>query len=68
MNIINLQRVIDKTTLGRSTLYAYMKLGKFPTSVLLGDRHVGWVEAEVDAWIDGRIKASRQAVVCGGAK
>jgi prophage regulatory protein len=59
MKIINLQRVTDKTTLGRSTLYAYMKAGRFPASILLGDRHVGWIEEEVDRWVEGRIKESR---------
>lgn len=61
MKIINLQHVTDKTTLGRSTLYAYMKAGKFPASILLGDRHVGWIEEEVDTWVAGRVKASRAA-------
>jgi prophage regulatory protein len=61
MNIIGIERVIEKTTLGRSTLYTYMRDRKFPASVRLGDRHVGWVEAEVDAWLQARINA-RQAV------
>jgi prophage regulatory protein len=59
MNIINLQRVTAKTTLGRSTLYAYMRDGKFPASIRLGDRHIGWIEEEVDAWVKGRVEASR---------
>lgn len=59
MKIINLQRVTDKTTLGRSTLYAYMKAGRFPASILLGDRHVGWIEEEVDTWVAARVTASR---------
>ena len=63
MNIINMQRVTDKTTLGRSTLYAYMKAGKFPASILLGDRHVGWIEEEVDTWVEGRVKASRSTAL-----
>lgn len=61
MNIISIERVIEKTTLGRSTLYTYMRDGKFPPSVRLGDRHVGWVEAEVDGWLQARINA-RHAV------
>jgi len=55
MNIIPLNRVTEKTTLRRSTIYAYMKDSKFPAAVRLGDRHVGWVEAEVDAWIKERV-------------
>jgi prophage regulatory protein len=59
MTIIGIERVIEKTTLGRSTLYTYMRDGKFPASVRLGDRHVGWVEAEVDGWLQARINARR---------
>lgn len=59
--IINIARVTEKTTLGRSTLYSYIRDGKFPLPVRLGDRHVGWVEAEVDAWLQTKIKA-RQLV------
>jgi prophage regulatory protein len=57
MNMITLARVTEKTTLRRSTVYAYMKEKKFPAAVRLGDRHVGWVEAEVDAWIKQRVES-----------
>lgn len=59
MAIINLPQVMSKTTLGKSTIYAYVKEGKFPAPVKIGDRAVGWVEEEVSAWLDERIKASR---------
>lgn len=68
MKIINLQGVTDKTTLGRSTLYAYMKAGKFPSSILLGDRHVVWIEEEIDTWVQGRVKASRPTALESEAK
>lgn len=68
MNFINLQRVIDKTTLARGTLYAYIKAGKFPASVQLGPRRVGWVESEVDAWIKGQVDASRPAKLEGSVE
>lgn len=57
MKIIRIEQVIEKTTLCRSTLYNYIRGGKFPATVHLGDRHVGWVEAEVDAWLHARINA-----------
>jgi prophage regulatory protein len=31
--------------------------GKFPKTVKLGESHVGFVEEEIDAWIDGLIQA-----------
>lgn len=68
MSIITLQRVTEKTTLERSTLYAYMKAGKFPASVALGPRRIGWVESEVDAWIKSQVDASRPSKQEGSAE
>lgn len=59
MNIIDIKRVTEKTSLGRTTVYNYMKDGRFPASVRLGERHVGWVETEVDAWLKEKVDASR---------
>ena len=33
------------------------KAGKFPKRVQIGDNRVGWVRAEVEAWIDARMGA-----------
>jgi prophage regulatory protein len=60
MSVLDLKEVIRKTTLGRSTIYAYEKDGKFPKSVKLSKRHVVWVEREIDEWIASRIAASRK--------
>lgn len=57
--IISMDRVIAKTTLGRSSIYAYVKAGKFSPPIQVGARQIAWVESEVDAWIEGRIAASR---------
>ncbi|WP_182025730.1 AlpA family transcriptional regulator [Vibrio rotiferianus] len=54
MRLIRLKEVMSKTGLGRSTVYDYISEGQFPESVKLGPRAVGWVEAEVDAWIRSR--------------
>jgi len=54
MNILRIDQVTEKTTLGRRSVYNYMKAGRFPAAVRLGDRHVGWVEDEVNAWLRER--------------
>ncbi|OEE89424.1 transcriptional regulator [Enterovibrio norvegicus FF-162] len=51
MRLIKLSEVKHATGLGRSTIYNFMKEGKFPQSVSLGDRAVAWVESEVTEWI-----------------
>lgn len=54
--ILRLRAVQDWTGLSRSTIYAMLKNGNFPQSVKLGERSVGWYEADIQGWI-----ASRQA-------
>ena len=58
--LIRLGAVMARTGLSRSTLYAYMREGRFPQPVAISERCVAWVEGEVDAWIAQRIAASRK--------
>lgn len=57
--ILRLPAVKERTGLSRSTLYEMMRRGDFPQPVPLGARAIGFIEAEVAAWIDGRIAAAR---------
>ena len=52
--ILRLRAVQDWTALSRSTIYAMMKNGTFPQSVSLGQRSVGWFEADIQSWINSR--------------
>ncbi|MBE0457981.1 AlpA family transcriptional regulator [Pseudoalteromonas sp. KG3] len=55
MRLIKLKEVIEKTSLGRSTIYEFMTKGTFPKQVSLGVKSVAWLESEVDDWIMERI-------------
>ena len=57
--ILRLKQTKERTGLSRSTLYALIKDGKFPTPISLGARAVGWLSSDIDAWIEARVKASR---------
>lgn len=57
--ILRLPAVKTRTGLSRSTIYAFVDSGKFPKPISLGARAVGWLDAEVDAWVDRRIEQSR---------
>ena len=57
--ILRLPTVLDRTGLSRSTVYQRVAEGRFPKSVSLGARAVGWVEAEVDEWVARQIEQSR---------
>lgn len=53
--ILRLPDVIQKTGLGRDTLYKLARRDEFPRPVKLSERASGWVESEIDDWIAKRI-------------
>lgn len=58
--ILRLPTVKARTGLSRSTIYLRVAQGSFPPPISLGGRAVGWVEAEVNQWVDQRIETSRK--------
>ena len=56
---IRLSEVSVRTGLSRATIYQHIKVGRFPAQVKLGLRAVGWIESEIDDWIEARISAAR---------
>ena len=59
--ILRLPEVKRSTGLSRSTIYLRVAEGKFPKPVCLGGRAVGWLEEEVQDWLQNRIDASRKS-------
>lgn len=57
MYVLKLNAVIGMTGLSRSTIYLYMKTGRFPQAVKLGLRSVGWVKDEVEEWLAERMNS-----------
>lgn len=56
LRILRLPEVMNRTALSRSTIYQYMTDGEFPESVELGSRAVGWVEDEINGWLQTKIE------------
>ncbi len=54
MKIIRRRRVVEITGLSYSTIFRLERDGKFPARRRLGPNSVGWVEAEVLAWLRSR--------------
>ncbi|RZJ62564.1 MAG: AlpA family phage regulatory protein [Acidovorax sp.] len=52
--LLRIDDVCFMTGLGRSTIYAKIKAGDFPSAVQLHGTSVAWRETEVDAWIAAR--------------
>ena len=57
--ILRLPEVKSRTGLSRSTIYARIKEGTFPSSVSLGARAVGWIDSEIQQWLEEKIQTSR---------
>ena len=59
--ILRRPAVVAAVGLSCSTIYEKMSAGKFPRPVPLGDKAVGWLESDIQKWIEERI-AEREAV------
>lgn len=57
--IIRRREVQTKTGKSRSSMYADISRGNFPKPIKIGSRAVGWLESDVDAWIESRVAESR---------
>jgi prophage regulatory protein len=60
LSILRRKQVEIRTGLSRSTIYARIAAGTFPKPIDLGSRAVGWIEAEIDAWLKSCIETSRK--------
>ena len=59
-NILRFPAVKKRIGLSRSMIYLRISEGSFPAPISLGGRAVGWIEAEIQEWLEERIQASRQ--------
>jgi prophage regulatory protein len=58
--LLRLPEVRALTALSRSSIYAYMAAGAFPTAINIGARSIAWIESDIAEWIDARIGAHRK--------
>lgn len=64
VRILRLKQVIDRIGLGRSTVYDRLNEGSprydssFPKPFSLGGNAVGWLESEINSWIQERVSKS----------
>jgi prophage regulatory protein len=61
--ILRRKEVEARTGLSRSTIYNRIQRGTFPGQISLGDRAVGWVEAEIEEFLAKRIAQRDRALL-----
>ena len=62
-SISRLKATTARTGLSRAVLYKLKAKGEFPPSIQLSDRSIGWLDSDIDEWINARKAASRPARV-----
>jgi prophage regulatory protein len=54
-SVIRLPEVERRTGFSRPTIYRLMQAGTFPHFVRIGARSIGWVEEEIDRYVESKI-------------
>jgi predicted DNA-binding transcriptional regulator AlpA len=59
--IMNTPEVVEATGVSRTTLWRLEREGKFPRRRQLIGHRIGWLESEIDEWIQARPLAGDSA-------
>lgn len=51
MRAITINELVNKVSLGRSTIYRLIDEGKFPKPFQLVPNRNAWIESDIDAWL-----------------
>ena len=54
MKALKIKDVVEKVSLGQSTIYKMVAGGDFPRPFQIAPNRVAWVESEVDDWLTER--------------
>jgi prophage regulatory protein len=59
LEVLRLPAVLAIVSLSRTTVYEKVSQGEFPKPFKLGDRAVGWLSSDIEAWIAARVASSK---------
>lgn len=62
MKVLRLQKVKELTTFSRSTIYRLMALGKFPLKINLSTNSIGWLESDINDYLQECVDKSKGVV------
>ena len=54
--------VLDRVCMSKTQLYRMINSGEFPKPVPVGRNRVGFLESEVNAWIEGRLRLREEGL------
>ncbi|MEJ6122972.1 AlpA family transcriptional regulator [Vibrio sp. 2-Bac 85] len=57
--IIRISEIKERLGVSKSSIYLWISKGKFPKSIPLGSRSVGWLEDDFNQWLEQRIAVSQ---------
>ena len=60
MRMLRIQELEDRVGVTRSTIDRWERTGRFPARRQLGEGAVGWLETEVDEWLQSLPRVTRQ--------
>ena len=63
MRILSAEDVSNKTSLSASHLRRLSKEGKFPQPIQISSFRVGWLDADVDDWIERKHLETKESLV-----
>ena len=58
--ILRLPNVKARTGLSRSTIYLRISQNQFPKPIPLGGRAVGWLDSDIESWLEQQIRVARE--------
>lgn len=51
IRMLRLSEVVERTGLGKTSIYQLQKAGRFPRSVHLTAHSVRWIDGEIETWL-----------------
>lgn len=54
--VVRMRCLLGHVGLSKSEIYRRIQAGAFPKPIPLGTRAVGWLESDINAWIDTQAK------------
>lgn len=59
--ILKIREVEERTGKKKSSIYQAVRAGTFPAQISLGPRASGWLNLDIERWLDERIHMSKIA-------